>query len=530
MKVVVIGTGAAGLSAAAHLAKAGAEVVALERGKALGGCLNPFVRRKYEFEPGVHYVGQCGPGEAFHRYWEDLGLDAGDMFAELDPDGFDRYRFPDEEMAMCKGLDAYEERLGQRFPHERSGLRKFFRLVHALQSVSDGLAKLGRGRLGASDVFAMRRGIMVAPWMRATYGELLSKTFVDPHLRAILSAMSGNYGLPPSRASAAWALAVLGHYGRGAYFPRGGGRSIRDALVESAKASGATFRRRSPVDAIVVRSGRTVAVRLECGEVIPCDAVISAIDPTRTYRDLLRDVALPSRLRAKVESSEPSLGALQVFLGMRRDLRQHGLGPHNLWLFPKWDLDALYAPLLDGPTGRAPALLLSPNSLKDRSGSLAPPGCSTLEVLTFLPHGIMDRWTGTQSLRRGEEYLAFKQQLTDWVLRSVDAMVPGLVGDVEICETGTPLTSEHYLHAVRGGAYGPAATPKQSLLFRYGARTPIKGLLLAGSGVLFGASVMSALLSGQMAARLALVAARANARAKPPAIALPASAHLRSRP
>ena len=66
-KAVVIGTGAGGLTAAVGLAQQGFEVVALEREKQLGGFLNPFKRRHYHYDPGVHYVGQCNPGGQIHR-------------------------------------------------------------------------------------------------------------------------------------------------------------------------------------------------------------------------------------------------------------------------------------------------------------------------------------------------------------------------------------------------------------------------------------------------------------------------------
>ena len=66
-KAVVIGTGAGGLTAAATLAQSGFEVVALERAKQLGGYLNPFKRRKYHFDPGVHYVGTAWKGGLLNR-------------------------------------------------------------------------------------------------------------------------------------------------------------------------------------------------------------------------------------------------------------------------------------------------------------------------------------------------------------------------------------------------------------------------------------------------------------------------------
>ena len=88
MRAVVIGTGAGGLTATAALAKAGVEVVALERAKQLGGFLNPFKRGKYHFDPGVHYIGECGEGGSFRHLLDRLDL-AHVTFEALDPDGFD---------------------------------------------------------------------------------------------------------------------------------------------------------------------------------------------------------------------------------------------------------------------------------------------------------------------------------------------------------------------------------------------------------------------------------------------------------
>jgi len=71
-RVVVVGTGAGGLCATAFLAKQGIEVIALERSTHVGGLLNPYLREGYLFDPGVHYLGQCGPGQAMDRLLDAL--------------------------------------------------------------------------------------------------------------------------------------------------------------------------------------------------------------------------------------------------------------------------------------------------------------------------------------------------------------------------------------------------------------------------------------------------------------------------
>ena len=80
-RVVVIGTGAGGLTASAFLAKEGFEVHAFERSAHVGGLLNSYSREGYSFDPGVHYLGQCGPGQAMDRMLEALGLSSTELLA-----------------------------------------------------------------------------------------------------------------------------------------------------------------------------------------------------------------------------------------------------------------------------------------------------------------------------------------------------------------------------------------------------------------------------------------------------------------
>ena len=77
--------------------------------------------------------------------------------------------------------------------------------------------------------------------------------------------------------------------------------------------------------------------------------------------------------------------------------------------------------------------------------------------------------------------------------------MPGVIGDVAVREIATPLTWSDRLRAPHGGAYGPANTPGQTALGRFGTRTPIRGLFLAGQGAL-ASGVGPCLMSGRLAA------------------------------
>lgn len=490
-KAVIIGTGAGGLTAAASLARSGYEVVALERGKQLGGYLNPFARKHFHFDPGVHYVGQCRPGGMMHRVLRAVGVDAEDLFVEMDRD-FDVLRFPDFEMRICAGLDAYEERLLDAFPEDGRDLAKVFDLLRLLSGFMNGrpMERLSRWKAAPS---LLR--------LRGTWGALLEGMVRNPRLRSVLGAQCGDIGLPPSRAPAVLGLALVLHFAEGAYFPRGGSGTLRDALVDAARERGAIFHRRAEVTKIDIESGRVRAVETASGQRFDADVVVSAIDPTLTYGELIDPEHLPAKILAKTRRTQPSIASICIFLGMRRDLRDYGMGASNVWDYPSWDLESIYGGVTSGELPEEWAFFLSPNSLKDSSNSMAPPGCSTLEVVTLAPHEPFAKWQGMKSFKRGDEYLAFKEKVADSILASVEERWPGLVGDVEIQDIATPVTNTHYVNAPAGSIYGPAATPEQFGLNAFRPRSPVKGLVLAGGGT-FGPGVGSCLASGLAAAKV----------------------------
>ena len=488
-KAVIIGTGAGGLMAAAKLAQRGYEVVALERGKQIGGFLNPFARKHFHFDPGVHYVGSCRPGEMIHEVLGAVGVDATALFCEMDPDGFDVLRFPGFEIRICAGLDAYEARLEDAFPEDHRDIEGFFRLLRLAADLTQGR----RPRLGTL------KAVPSALLALGTFKSLLERMIRNPKLRSVLAAQCGDMGLPPSRAPALLGLGVILHFAGGSFFPRGGSGSLRDALVDAASAHGAVFHRRAEVTTIDVRNGAVCGVETADGRRFDADVVVSAIDPTLTYGELVDPAHLPTKIVKKARRTKPSVASICVFLGMKRDLRDHGLGAFNVWDYPTWDLDSVYEGIMDGEIPEDWPVFLSPNSLKDDSGAMAPEGCSTLEVVTLAPYAPFAKWEGMKSFKRGEEYLEEKEKIADSVLAAVERRWPGLVGDVVVKDVATPVTNAHYVNTPAGSIYGPAATPDQFGLNSFRAKSPVKGLALAGAGTL-GPGVGTCLASGLVAA------------------------------
>jgi all-trans-retinol 13,14-reductase len=510
-RAIVIGTGAGGLAAAAHLAKAGIEVTALEQAGDLGGYLAPIHVDGYTFDLGGQYVGEARPGQLLDRLIGDLGLDVQKLFVEMDPEGFELYRFPEFEIRMCRGLAVYGDRLVERFPEDQDGLRKLLRFAHIADLVP---LVMRSDRLHASELKALRYLPAVLPWLHSTFAELLGHTLQNPRARAVVAAMGGDIGLPPSRLPALVGLDLIGHYADGAFYARGGNGRLRDALVQSGERYGARFRTAASVAEILVHDRAVTGVRLANGERLDTDVVISDVDPTITLGRMVRPTELPSKLLAKVERTVPSLPTFMILLGMRRDLRTHGLGAFNVCDYPAWDIESLYAPVFAGKLPKQLGFFLSSSTLRDDSGTLAPPGSSTLQIITFMPYELFARWADVPPNERGDDYRALRERLAEQLLGEVERRWPGLVGDIVAQRVETPLSNTDYTRAVRGAAYGPALTLAQFGLKRFGTRTPIRGLYLAGAGV-FAPGVVYCLASGRLAAEVALGRRRMNPMNRP---------------
>jgi all-trans-retinol 13,14-reductase len=491
---IVLGSGIAGLTAAAALARRGQRVLVLEQHLTPGGQTQTFQRRGWTFATGVHYIGGVGPMPGpdgqFGRLLAWLSDGALDFASCGNP--YDIVRLPDLEFGIEHPEAAYRRRLLERFPNQQEVIDRWF-------------VQMEQARGAAMSLFAMRgmpaplawgmklwRGAEVEAMSRRTLAEALAEV-PDPNLRAVLGARWGDYGAPPEHAPLLEHALVTGSYNAGAWFPVGGPARFAQALLAVVGAAGGAIEMGASVERIVVEAGHAAGVEyVQHGQRRHARArqVISAIGAPNTAA-CLGDGVAPD-WQAELRSFRPGLTYLSLYIGFDGDIEAAGASAANVWIYESLDIGRVWQQPADED---APALFVSFPSLKDRSSSEKP----TAEVLALCEAAPFEQWLGQPVGERPEDYLAFKAWIEERLLAQFVRHFPALAPMVRFHELATPLTQQHYVRAPQGAMYGIVMDAQRLGSAALKVRTPVAGLLLAGQDV-SGAGVQAAAMSGLMAA------------------------------
>ncbi len=506
--VVIIGAGMGGLTAGALLAQRGRSVLVLDQHYVPGGNATIFKRPGYEFDVGVHYLGQCGKDGMLPRILNAAG--AKDVrFGRMDPDGFDTIVCEDLEFRVPVGVEAYRARLIEHFPSERAGIDRYVDLLTAA-------ADLQRAAQKPRRALEWSRGqawgaLKALRWVDSTLGSFLDSCTQDPLLRTVLAAENGTYAEPPSRAALVLHLGLMLHYLEdGGYYPLGGGQVPADALADAIESAGGKLLLSTRVKKIRVQSGKAAGVELENKHVgrrfIAAETVISNADIKKTLLDLVDSGAVSPKTRSRAKKWEmaPALGI--TYLGMKREALGERVQNTNYFVYPSTDIEGFYRDCRAGRMTDAPPVYATLASLKDPDNPrLAPEGVLNLQLMTVVPSQL-EAWGVTEAQVRdgsysdSEAYARCKAEFAQRVRAGAAQVFPTLEDNVVFEEVATPLTQTRYTGSTGGTSYGLALIREQFLHRRPGAETEIPGLLLCGASMRTAHGIMGAMTSGVVAA------------------------------
>jgi len=503
-KVAVIGGGHNALITAFYLAKGGFKPLVLERRDIVGGGAIT-----EEFHPGfrastlAHTIGPLRADVAC-----DLAVEKFDCEI-LHPDPRVLAPTPDGRALLfynnhgktCGGIARISAQDAVRYKEFAKALEEMAEIFGQLCSITPpsidkpspedlwNLLKTGRSvrRLGKRRIFDLLR------WGPMAAADFVAEFFETELIRATIAAR-GIFGTalgPWSAGSTAVLLlraAADAHPVGAAAFPRGGMGSFTRALAESAKYAGAEIRTNAEVQHVRVKDGAVKGVVLADGEEIAIEAVVSGVDPKRTFFHFVDAAQLDPtfamrirnvRAKGNVAKVNLALGGLPMFPSLADDVAPDGflralsgrihIGPEIDYLEKAFDASKY------GEISAAPWLDVTIPTLLD--AALAPDGKHVMSIyVQFAPYQLK---TGDWKTRRRE--------LGNTVVRTLAAYAPDLSGLIEGMQVITPQDLETEYGFTGGHIYHGELALDQLFTMRpvldwARYKTPIRGLYLCGSG------------------------------------------------
>ena len=268
----------------------------------------------------------------------------------------------------------------------------------------------------------------------------------------------------------------------------GGTGAIVSALTQLFLAQGGSLRMNSTVKGFDFTGGRISRVRLEEGEAIEADLVVSNVDPMHLYRHLIPNQKQKLSARIKRSRSKLSMGLFVLFFGTRRQYAD--VAHHTIWMgrryqdllrdiFHRKHLADDFSIYLHRPTATDP--------------SFAPAGCDSFYALAPVPNQ-----------EAGIDWSVEAPKLRDRMVRALgETILPGLTDS--ICDDFwmTPDDFATRYQSVGGAGFSIAPTLTQSAWFRFHNRAEgPENLFLVGAGTHPGAGLPGVLCSAKLVDRL----------------------------
>ena len=480
-KVVVIGSGFAGLSAATNLAAAGFEVTVLEKNAVAGGRARKFEAEGFMFDMGPSWYWMP---DVFEQYFARFGKEPSDYYelVRLDP-SYQIFFGQGDVMEVPDSMESLEAMFEQYEPGSSKNLRKFLQEAEYKYRVgmSDFVHKPSHSIMEFADLRILKSLFRLQ--MFQSLSSHVRKLFSNEKLIELLEFPVLFLGATPEKTPALYSLMNYADMSLGTWYPQGGMHKIVEGMVSLAEELGVDIRLGQEVRQIYAPNGYATKVVTDDAE-YEADIVVGGADYHHVEQDLL-----PAGQRrykeAYWEKRTMAPSSLLFYLGVDRKLKN--LIHHNLFFDEDFSRHAIE--IYEKPQWPSkPLFYVCAPSVTDPS--VAPAGSENLFVLIPLAPGLSD---DDETRERYYEIVMDRlERLTGQEIR----------GKVVYKRSFAHRDFISDYHAFKGNAYGLANTLLQTAFLKPKLKSDkVKNLFYTGQLTTPGPGVPPSLISGQVVAR-----------------------------
>ena len=471
---LILGSGLAGLSFAALMAKAGKKVKVIEAHEFAGGYGHTFVEgEKYRFNAQLHYVWNCGKGRTINMFLRKLGLEDTVTFEKYDANGYDHMRIPGYALDIPFNKETLCERLSKLFPDHVELLRSF--IVEVWQTAAE-LEKLPEP-LNISYVLCHALSNRhVIKYHKSTLQDVFDAFKLPQEAQTLLALQWPDFLLPPKKLSFfAWVTLFTG-YCRGAYYPTHHFEHVIDSLVKVIKENDGEIIYNKKVTDFILDENRVVGVKTmdvkdrTLFQEYHGQDIICNFDPKRSASMIGMDKFSRSvRTKLDYDYSPSNFVAYCVVKGI--DLRDFGFGRWNVFHSEQADLNKAYDDMYDRADYTAPSFgVTTPGFLTD-DPSDCPDGEQIIQFITVANY----HYFHDLKIRDAGEYRKKKKEIFDAIINIMEQRyVPNFRDHLVFKMLGSPTTSESFCGSPEGNSYGSNLTPANFDANRLDHKTSLK--------------------------------------------------------
>jgi phytoene desaturase len=486
-KVLVVGAGPGGLTAAMMLAAKGYDVQIFEKQPRVGGRNGCLEIDGYRFDIGPTFLMMKF---ILEEVFELSGRRLEDYLDVRSVDPFYRLSFADgAEFLPTANQAEMKAQIDRLYPGDYAGYERFLKYEATKFERLKPCLQVPYGKL--TD-FARPKLMQALPYLDAhrSLHKHLSRYFKHDQLKLAFTFQSKYLGMSPWKCPGIFSMISFVEHSGGIHHPIGGLNRISEAMAKVIKEEGGQIHLSTPVKQLMIERGQAVGIELEDGERVRGDYVVLNADFAHAMNELVPEGRLKKWTPQKLRRKEFSCSGFMLYLGIDR---VYDIPHHNIIFADDYRQNVReIAETLQ--LSEQPSIYVQ-NAVKT-DPTLAPAGKSTIYVLVPIANN-----------RSGIDWAKHQQRYRDKVLDILEtrAGLPNIRQHIEVERRFTPHQWEHELDVYDGAVFNLAHSIDQMLYFRpHNEFEEIENCFLVGGGTHPGSGLPTIYESGRISAGLIL--------------------------